>query len=161
VRNQDLVLSTDAIPGGEITKWEWFASEVEAGSFYNLKVKLCHTSRTALSRNFGANYDGNTPVEVYSKASQYLNPGVGKWFGFDFAKTFDYDGKKNFIIEVEWSGDSGGLVYNYWSPATARCVYNYNGGTVYLANYVHYMRITLEPNAVAPTSLGRVKSIFR
>ncbi|NIT36281.1 MAG: hypothetical protein GTN49_07250 [candidate division Zixibacteria bacterium] len=111
--------------------------------------------------NFATNFGGNTPLEVFSRSSYYLSGTPGTWFGFDFDKKFEYNGRDNLIVDVSWNGDSGGTCYTYWSPATARCVYNWNGGAVYLANYVHYMRITLEPNAVAPTSLGRVKAVFK
>lgn len=111
--------------------------------------------------NFTTNFGGNTPVEVYGRSSQYISGTAGNWFGFTFDKEFEYNGKDNLIVDVSWNGDSGGTCYTYWSPATARCVYTYNNEPVYLTNYVHYMRITLEPNAVAPTSLGRVKAVYR
>ena len=82
----------------------------------------------------------------------------GNGFGFAFDKKFEYNGKDNLVVDVFWNGDSGGNCYTYWSPGPARRMYNYTGGTVYLTNYLHYMRISLEPDAVAPTSLGRVKS---
>jgi hypothetical protein len=122
---------------------------------------LCHTKVTKLVANFATNFGGNTPLEVFSRSSYYLSGTAGKWFGFTFDKKFEYNGKDNLVVDVSWNGDSGGTCYTYWSPGTARCVYNYNGGTVYLTNYVHYMRISLEPNAVAPTSLGRVKAVYR
>ncbi len=122
---------------------------------------MCHTRLAKLTGNFAANFDGNTPFEVFKRASYYLSGTPGDWFGFDFDKQFEYSGKTNLLVDVSWNGDSGGDCYTYWSPGTARCVYSYNGGTVYMTNYVHYMRITLEPNAVAPTSLGRVKAVYR
>jgi hypothetical protein len=100
-------------------------------------------------------------VQVFSRASYTLNGAAGSWFGFVFDKKFEYNGKDNLVVDVSWSGDSGGTCYTYWSPGTARCIYKYNGGTVYLTNYVHYMRISLKPNAVAPTSLGHVKAVYR
>jgi hypothetical protein len=162
LRSQDLVLSTDALPGGTIKKWEWFASAtVTPGTFNNFKIKLCHTSRSALSRDFAANYDGNTPAEVYSRAVQAVGPTPYTWFGFAFDADFEYNGKKNLIYEVSWNGDSGGNAYTYWSPGTARCIVSQNGAAANLYNYIHYMRITLEPSAVSPTSVGRVKALFR
>lgn len=161
MRTQDLVLQSDVVPGGTIKKWEWRCYTSESGTYNNFSIKLCHTTRTALARNFAANFDGNTPVEVYRKSVETLNPAARTWFGFNFQTDFEYDGRRNFLIDVSWAGDSGGTAYTYWSPATARCVYNYNGGDIYLANYIHYMRITVEPNAVTPTSFGRVKTIFR
>jgi hypothetical protein len=122
---------------------------------------LCHTNVTKLVANFATNFGANTPLEVFSRSSYYLSGTPGTWFGFTFDKEFEYNGKDNLIVDVSWNGDSGGTCYTYWSPATARCVYKFNNEPVCLANYVHYMRITLEPNAVAPTSLGRVKAVFK
>jgi hypothetical protein len=100
-------------------------------------------------------------VVVFSRATHVLDVTAGSWFGFDFDTDFEYNGTDNLVVDVSWNGDSGGTCYTYWGPGTARCVYNYNGGTVYLTNYVHYMRISLDPNAVAPTSLGQVKALLR
>jgi hypothetical protein len=53
---------------------------------------------------------------------------------------------------------------------TGRYVYSYiKGSTPYygypdkgqVTNYLHYMRITISASAVAPTSLGRVRAIYR
>jgi hypothetical protein len=133
---------------------------VSAGTFNNFSIKMCHTSLTALAKNFKGNYGGNTPVEVYKNSAQYVNASPYKWFGFPFAAAFNYNGKDNFIIEVQWNGDSGGYAYNHWSPATGRCVYSVNGGAAVLSNYLHYMRISIGALGVSPTSLGRVKALF-
>lgn len=142
-------------------KWEWYASSsVSAGTFNNFSIKLCHTKNTALTTNFTGNYGGNTPVQVYSKSSEYIAATPNTWFGFSFGTAFDYNGKDNLIVEVEWSGDSGGYAYNYWSAATARCMYKYNSYAARVYNYLHYMRISTGYLGVAPTSLGRVKALF-
>jgi hypothetical protein len=145
-----------------VKKWEWYASsDVTAGSFNNFKIKLCHTSRSTLTREFATNYGGNTPELVYSKISQNVSPVPYTWFGFAFGTPFEYNGKANLIVEVDWNGDSGAKVGNYWSPGTGRCIVSLNGAGANLFNYVHYMRITLEPSAVGPTSVGRVKALYR
>jgi len=129
-----------------------------------------HKTRTALTSNFDANYNG-TPTQVYYGDPASLNAVYGQWFGWDFKTPFSYNGTDNLIIEVWWEGDNGAYVYNYWTPATSRCVYSYvaygnpyygypNSGQV--VSYLHYMRITLTPSGapVEPTSLGRVKVYF-
>jgi hypothetical protein len=90
-----------------------------------------------------------------------VGPTPYTWFGFKFDTDFEYSGKKNLLFEVSWSTDSGGSAYTYWSPGTARCVVSLNGAAANLYNYIHYMRITLEPSAVSPTSVGRVKALYR
>jgi hypothetical protein len=83
------------------------------------------------------------------------------WFGCAFDTPFAYDGKGNLIMEVDWNGDSGAKTCNYWSPGTARSIVSLNGAAANLYNYIHYMRITLEPSAVGVSSVGRVKALFR
>ena len=167
VRCQDLVLASelwpwDNAPVNSIKKWEWYAAPtVSPGTFNNFTIKICHTTRTTLTANFNVNYGGRTPVTVYSRRSQPINAEPGKWFGFDFDSQFNYGYGYNVIVEVEWSGDNGGYAYTYRSAATARCVFNYNGGAATVRNYVHYMRVTiLYIPGVAPTSLGRVKALY-
>jgi len=166
VRCQDLVLAselrpTKANPVIIIRRWEWFASAtISAGYFNNFTIKLCLTDRTALTANFSDNYGRFTPQTVYSRSSQYLNPSPNVWFGFD-QTGFYYTEPYNLIVEVEWSGDTGGYAYTYRTAATARCVFNYNGGTPTVHNYVHYMRISIDfIPGVEPTSLGRVKTLY-
>ena len=167
VRCQDLVLAselrpTKANPVIEIVQWEWFASTTTTeGFFHNFSIKVCHTDRTALTADFNDNYGSFTPVTVYTLASQYLKPDPNDWFGIPFLTQFYYNGYSNVIFEVEWNGDTGGYTHTYWSAAPARCVYNYNGGTPAVHDYVHYMRITIHYiPGVAPTSLGRVKALY-
>jgi hypothetical protein len=167
VRCQDLVFANelwpwDNAPVNYIRKWEWYAAPtVSAGTFDNFTIKICHTTRTTLTADFNANYGGRTPVTVYSRRSQSINAEPGKWFGFAFDSQFNYKYNNNIIVEVEWSGDSGGYAYTYRSAGTARCVFNYNGGTPAVHNYVHYMRVTIDfIPGVEPTSLGRVKALY-
>ena len=166
VRCQDLVLASELYPTKSnpviiIRRWEWFASStISAGYFNNFTIKLCLTNRTALTANFNDNYGGSTPETVYTRSSQYLNPSPNDWFGFDLTG-FYYNLYYNLLVEVEWNGDTGGYAYTYRSAATARCVFNYNGGTPAVQNYVHYMRITIYfIPGVEPTSLGRVKALY-
>ncbi len=69
-----------------------------------------------------------------------------------------------------WEGDNNGHAYTYWGAYTGRYVYSYiKGSTPYygypdkgqVTNYLHNMRITISGAAVASTSLGRVKAIYR
>ena len=166
VRCQDLVLASELQPTKSnpviiIRRWEWFASgTISAGSFNNFTIKLCLTDRTALTANFNDNYGRFTPRTVYSRSSQYLNPSPNDWFRFDLTG-FYYREPLNLIVEVEWSGDTGGYAYTYRSAAAARCVFNYNRGTPAVRNYIHYMRVTIDfIPGVEPTSLGRVKALY-
>lgn len=165
MRNQDLVLSTDEIPAGTVTKWEWqchlSGSENKAGTYYNFKLLVCHTSLSELTYDFQKNYDGNTPVEVYSRSQEKIYAERGAWFGWAFDTNFRYDGQHNLIIEVYWKdSDQQGQTSTYATAGTNRGYYNVNG-SISVVNYWHHMRITIEGIGVAPTSLGRVKTLYR
>jgi hypothetical protein len=123
-------------------------------------LRCCPTGLTALTNNFTTNYGGNTPVQVYNRSSQYIAAAANTWFGFDFDTPFEYNGSSNLIMEVDWSTDSGGYVYCRANSVASRFAYSYNGGSVYVASYLHYQRITVNALGVAPTSLGRVKSLY-
>jgi hypothetical protein len=157
-----LVLSSDAVPPGTISKWEWYTYIGSAGTFYSFKLRCCHTNLTALTTNFTANYGGNTPALVYSRSSQYIAGTPNAWFGFAFDTPFAYDAKHNLIMEVDWVGDTGGYTYCRASSVAARFVYSYNSYGPYVQNYLHYQRVTVEPSGVGvrPTSLGRVKALY-
>jgi hypothetical protein len=174
VRCMELVRRTDGLVAGEITRWEWNGGELEptAGKFYEFKMLLCHTSRADLAAPFKSNYEGRTPRRVFYADPATVNMRIREWFGFDVKPVFKYDGKHNLLVEVWWEGDDdgGGRVFTAYVVEQDRCVfaskkngvpeYGYpDGGKVF--NWLHYMRITLEPDAVAPTSLGRVKAVYR
>lgn len=99
---------------------------------------------------------------MYGPKSQHITAAANTWFGFTFDTPFYYDGSKNLIMEVNWSGDSGGYAYCWASSVAGRFVYMYNGNGPYAASYFHRQRITLAPGgmAVSPTSLGRVKALY-
>ncbi|HUU57303.1 MAG TPA: hypothetical protein VMW93_08170 [bacterium] len=124
-------------------------------------MRCCHTGLTALTNNFTTNYGGNTAVQVYSKSSQYIAATPNAWFGFDFDTPFAYNGTGNLIMEVEWNTDSGGYAYCRANSVASRFVYSANGGMPYVQSYLHYQRITIGAVGVAPTSLGRVRAMYR
>ena len=165
MRSQDLVLQEEGPTAGTITRWEWYASSLlSRGYFKNFKLTLCHTGRSELVADFVANYDNHKPVVVYEKESQYAEATAYTWWGFDFDTPFEYDGDDNLIVEVFWlERDGGPGVVSYWTPKKGRCCM-YAGPVPTdpaVFDYLHYMRVTVSPTAVAPTSLGRVKAMFR
>jgi hypothetical protein len=174
VRCMEVVRRTDGLVAGEITRWEWQSGEVDptTGKFYKFKLLLCHTSRADLTVPFNGNYEGREPTQVFEADPVTVNTRIREWFGFDLEPTFKYDESYNLLVEVWWEGDDdgGGLVFNADVPEQDRCVYaaRKNGVPEYgypdqgkVFNWLHYMRITLSPDAVAPTSLGRVKALYR
>jgi hypothetical protein len=151
---------------GTVMRWEWYASSIVLkGYLDDFKLTVCQTGKDKLVADFEANYDGRTPRKVYECDSQYTGGAVAyTWWGFDFDPPFQYDGDDNLIIEVFWlerSGEPG--VVTYWTPLEGRCCM-YAGPVPCdpaIFDYLHYMRITISPTAVAPTSIGRVKALYR
>lgn len=159
------MLKEEGLMAGTVTRWEWYASSmITVGGFKDFWVKLCHTSRDKLVADFQKNYDGNKPVQVFADDELRIKPPAYTWFGFDFSPTFEYNGKDNLIVEVHWKERSGAPgVVTYWTPKEARCCM-YAGPVPCdpaVFDFVHYMRVTISPVAVAPTSLGRVKAVYR
>jgi hypothetical protein len=167
-----LVLQSDGLPAGTVTRWEWNAArDLLAGSFYNFKLTLCHTSLAALTESYVGNYDGHTPVTVYDRNPATISAvPSNNWFGFDFDTPFVYNGSDNLVVEVWWEEDSNGGGNTQWNfPVNGRCCFSYivNGNPVNgypdrgsASYFMHYMRATVSPSAVAPTSLGRVRALY-
>ncbi len=150
---------------GYIQAIHWDRGTYTTGGTYNdVRVWLCHSTKTALEATFNNNYTGNTPVQVMSKASFTLPAGPG-WVdtGIDPNK-FNYNNSNNLLMEVRWNGDGGvgnpcartsqanSRVYATSHTATTGSVQN-NGQRIRL--YIATM------TALEPTSLGRVKTLFR
>ncbi len=138
----------------------------------NFSVKLCHTSLNALTTPFAANYDGRTPVTVFSANPVTINVPVNTWFGWACNPAFNYNGSDNLLVETWWEGGNNGGP-NCWASEVAGSKRGAvaskvngdpqngypNGGLV--TDYNFYMRLTVEGIAVAPTSLGRVRALYR
>jgi hypothetical protein len=140
-------------------------SYTTSGTYNNVRAWLCHTDKTQLEATFNNNYTGNTPVQVMDKSTFTMPAGPG-WvdFGIDPNK-FNYNNTKNLLLEVRWRGDGG--TTNYCSrtgDSTAR-VYNMTDdnattGSVQITG--QRIRLYIDTmTGVQPTSLGRVKSLFR
>jgi hypothetical protein len=174
MRCMEVVRKTDGLLAGDVKRWEWSGGETEEifGKFYKFRVRLCHTTRTEAAPPFNSNYEGRTPTLVFSADPITVNMRIREWFGFDCQPAFSYDGQKNLVVEVWWEGDEndGGRVFAADVPAQARCLlaYRKNGQPVNgypdqgkAFNWLHYMRVTISPIAVAATSWGRVKAVYR
>ena len=171
---QDLVLASDALPAGRVTKWEWFGvgTSVTAGKYYKFRLVLCHTSRSALTEKYADNYAGNTPARVFYRDPVNFDPKHTDWFGFTFDAPFNYNGRDNLLVEVWWAGVEneanaytdwgrdflGRTVVSFVTNGNPECGYPDAGRVL---DYIHYMRITITGIGVSPTSLGRVKALFR
>jgi len=174
MRCMEVVRKTDGLVAGEIKRWEWQSGELDptTGKFYKFKLLLCHTSRAEPAPPFNANYESRTPAEVFAADPAAISMRIREWFGFDCQPAFRYNGSDNLLLEVWWEGDDdgGGYVFTAEVPEQRRCLLAYRKDGVPEYGYpdrgealywLHFMRITLEPDAVWPTSLGRVKAVYR
>jgi hypothetical protein len=158
---------------GPLTKIEWQIwsnpSGAPGGSFTGCNILLCHTGIPAITANFRNNYGGNTPATVFS--GTYVLPATvaDEWITVAAPTNFDFNNRDNLLIEVSWTGGSGGVnpfkCRNAGSNPFPGRVYNSSSATAetgqVTADMHRYGRITVNYPAVAPTSLGRIKGLYQ
>ena len=163
MRFQCLWLRSDIDYPGFVDKVEFDSASGAIGHFYNCRILLCHTNRTALVSNFTTNYGGNTPVEVHPPITRSM--GGGGWVNANIrARIFSYNNRDNLLMEVRWNGDSGRDINCYVGTGTAkRCyAYNHEATTGRVSHDSQRVRLTIGVyTGVEPTSLGRVKTLLR
>jgi len=163
MRFQCLWLQSSINYAGYINVIEFqYSSGTLPASFNNCRILLCHSTKTALEATFANNYTGNTPVEVFNGTETLSGSG---WLDTHITPNkFNYNNRDNLLMEVVWNGDNGRDVYCNRASATARRCYSYSHtsptGTVYAQAQVIRFHIGTM-TGVTPTSLGRVKTLFR
>jgi hypothetical protein len=161
-----LVLKKQLGFSAPITRIEYHSAGTYSNvEFYNLEFRVCHTSLAELTANFSDNYDGKTPVLVATADPLTVNVGLNDWFGFDLSPKFNYNGSDNLIVEVRWQNQATGDKVNTWAHDTGKGrmlkTREYNGSSGGLVPTVNQFRITYDSPAVEPTSLGRVRALYR
>jgi hypothetical protein len=161
---------TDINEAGYVSKIEWLAypTTIQGGTFNGCKILLCHSTLATLTATYASNYTGNTPVTLFNGNYTAPTPSPGAWATIiEPTTTINYNNTSNLLMEVSWTSFSGGGRNDY------RCMGSGGvGGRVYAASatatsgtlnatYAQYGRLTIGFVGVAPTSLGRVKSIFK
>jgi hypothetical protein len=155
-----------ATAGGYINKIEFNRSSSTGATFNNVRVYLCHSTKTALETTFANNYTGFTPVQVMNASSLTVTGNTGEWWdmGIDTDK-FNYNNTNNLIMEIRWNGDNGSSALCYRGNGAAHRMWAVNDdnattGSVFPQG--QYIRMTISnTTGIAPTSLGRVKSLYR
>lgn len=160
------------LESGKVTKVEFITHPTvpisETNTFNTCKILLCNTTLTHVTTNYKDNYGGQTPVTVFSGTKVIPATPVSTWVTiFSSTKTgFTYNREYNLLIEVSWVTASGRRCdFQVNSRGSHGRIYSNNptaeNGTV-TTNYDQLGRVTITPNVgVSPTSLGRVKSLFR
>lgn len=165
MRYQCLWLQSEIAYAGYINKIEWNrGTYTSTGTFNQVRVWLCHSTKTVLESTFNNNYTGNTPVAVRPSGNYTVPAGPGYVDMPISTNTFNYNNTSNLLMEIRWNGDTGTTCYCWRSPNPSRRVsansHTATSGTVW-SNSQH-IRLTIGTmTGVAPTSLGRVKSIFK
>jgi hypothetical protein len=169
MRWQCLWRQNEITEAGPVSKIEWLAypTTIQGGTFTGCRILLCHSTLATLTATYASNYTGNTPVVLYTGSYVAPTPAPGAWATIvEPTTTLNYNNTANLLMEVSWTGRSGGR-NDY------RCMNSGGvGGRVYAASatattgtlnatYAQYGRLTIGYVGVAPTSLGRVKSIFK
>ena len=163
MRFQCLWFQRDVNYAGNVNRVEFDKGDAAGGRFDSVRAWLCHTRKTALETTFADNYTGFTPVQVLNMRSVTVS-GTG-WFDLRInAGRFNYNNRNNLLMEVRWDGDDGFDVRCWRSGQPySRCyAFNHNAsqGTVY--NNGQRVRLTIGTMVgLEPTSLGRVRALFR
>ncbi len=162
-RFQCLWFKSDINTAGYINVVEFEKSSSTAGTFNDVRVWLCHTKKTALEATFANNYTGYTPVQVRTGGNLTL---TGSGY-FDIGITpnsFNYNNSDNLLMEVRWNGDSGATCSCYRSAQPLSRVYAWShtatSGSVQRSGQCIRLHIGTM-TGVTPSSLGRVKTLFR
>ncbi len=162
MRFQCLWLQRDIGYAGHVDKIEFDCFSAMYATFYNCRILLCHTGAASLVPAFATNYGGNTPVEVFNGANSI---GGIDWIDtFIKPQVFNYNNRDNLLMEVVWNGDSGRDIVCYLGGAAGRRCYShdYQSSTGRVHNDAQRVRLTVGVYpGLEPTSLGRVKTLFR
>jgi hypothetical protein len=162
-RFQCLWLKSTINYAGYINVVEFEKSSTASGTYNDVRVWLCHSTKTQLEATFDNNYTGKTPVQVRTGGNLTFS-GSGY---FDIGITpdkFNYNNSDNLLMEIRWNGDSGTNIACYRSNDTTGRVYawdhNARSGSLQITGQCIRLHIGTM-TGVQPASLGRVKSLFR
>jgi hypothetical protein len=164
LRFQCLWLQSDINAAGYVNRIDfYFSSGSVPASFYNCRVLLCHSSNAELESTFADNYTGNTPVEVFNGT---MTLDGATWLDIRITPgLFDYNNTDNLLMEISWDGDSGNNVYCYQSNGAYRRLYSFDSSTAAEGTpqaESQYIRLHIGTlPGVSPTSLGRVRAIYK
>ncbi|MGD8719924.1 MAG: hypothetical protein PVH29_14025 [Candidatus Zixiibacteriota bacterium] len=159
--------------GGTIAKIEFkFHSYIGTPptAFDGYKVMLCHSRRTELSNNYTTNYNFKEPTVVYE--GEYEIPaGLAQDDWLTVCNTngaFNYNNNMgvNLLIEIVWTSAAGADRNLCWISTAGQMgrlrAFNAEAETgTLLANQGNIARLTFGNPAVSPTSLGRVRALYR
>lgn len=170
MRFQCLWLKDEIGEKGRVVKIEFSFKQyvgTPPATFTGCRMLLCHTTVNTITAGFKANYGGKSPVEVFS--GKFVVPAGLKeldWFMVVAPKSFQFNNTNNLLMEVVWTGASGAKESRFWiadtdQPGRVRAFSATAVKGTVLPNQGQVARITIGSPAVEPTSLGRVRALFR
>ena len=148
---------------GTINEFELQKHRPRTCTVSNVKFYLCHTNLAALTTNFKDNYGGNTPVLVASYAT-YVVPAKAGFYPIPMTKIFAYNNKDNLILEITYEKATGTICNLLFGWLSSHRCYGYSptAETGETDNVGYNGRISFSYyTAVSPTSLGRVKALYK
>jgi hypothetical protein len=151
---------------GYINKVEFMRSSSATGTFNSVRAYFGHSTKTALELNFADNYL-DTPVQVLDARSKTVSGSSGQWWDLGItADTFMYNNANNLIMEIRWRGSTGVNCYCWRGSGEQKRMWAFDDAAAKAVarpdDQIQYLRLTFaNATGVAPTSLGRVKSLFR
>jgi len=164
IRFQCLWLQPEISHTGYINQVEFEKSTSLDASFYNVRVWLCHTTRTELGAIFDGNYTGFTPVQVLNTAVLTFPPATGYFDIGITPNTFLYNNTNNLLMEIRFNGHTGPAMACWRSAQPYARIYEWdeNADQGLVLNNGQCIRLHIGTMAgVEPASLGKIKSLFR
>ncbi len=152
---------------GAVSMIEFQVYSTSGNTFNNVDMLLCHSGLSALTSNYTTNYNGKTPVKVYT--GNYTIPANltrDTWYKQCEPTNFTYNNSDNLLFEISWSGRSTTGANYFWRATSGQpgrvwaSSKTASTGSLY-SGQGEIARITIGYEGVNPTSLGRVKSIFK
>ncbi len=100
---------------GAIKKIYWKCGDSSAGqeTYYNVSVRLGHSTLSELSDDFTANFTEGDATEVRA-ASNYTvsTPSYGAWVEIPITGTFLYDGANSLIVDIRVESGTGDIKWS-------------------------------------------------
>ena len=96
----------------ETIYWHHTATGDTTATFYDFNLYLAYCPDDVLSTTFADNYVPGTKTLVIHRDELVMQVYGGDWFSLELDSPFWYDGVRNLILEVTWSGGSGSI-HNY------------------------------------------------
>jgi len=162
MRFQTLYMQADINQSGTLAAFCLYSTEDAPSWFYDVRVKLCHTSVTELGTEFAANYGGNSPKTILDADSLLVGTGVNTTWYY-FPADFNYNNTDNLLLEIAWRGDQGQTV-RFWRNANGatRRLYAPNNDTAAYGSVdgvmAYYARLGFLPTGVSePRSPAQIE----